>query len=343
MTFDILTGPPDQPTNDAWKNFLTRADFPCHYVTPAFFTEPQFRTRHPFAVLIRDGSSVVAVATGLMDGRTAQCGLQSRPQLSFDPTADRAEIARTLSQALVHVHEHAACVHIVSWSPLPLLQANAFREHVFSGDAGIVLLDLKRGPDALFREFAKGRRANIRKAMRHDIEIIDDGSDADLESYYAIYLGWCQTKQQPPLPYPLFHETVRLRANRRLFLAKHKGIVIAGATVRFCPSGVMEYSANASLKEYQPLCPNDLLHWRIIEWACAEGLRTYSLGGAHFFLRRFGGTLVNTYQYRLDRTFGKRIEMRERLLAVARWSWKHLPVNLKTRIKPEADLGAAAD
>jgi hypothetical protein len=234
-------------------------------------------------------------------------------------------------------------VQIVSWSPLPMLQADGFREQVFSGEAGIVLLDLKRGPETLLREFSKGRRTNIRKAMRLGIEVTDQVNDADLESYYAIYLGWCQTKQQPSLPYEVFRETVRLRANRRLFLAKYNGVVIAGATIRFCPGGVMEYSANSSIKEYQPLCPNDLLHWRIIEWACAEGLKAYSLGGAHFFLRRFGGTLVNTYQYQLDRTFGKRIEMRERLMAAARWSWKQLPGTLKTRIKPGADAGTAAE
>jgi hypothetical protein len=178
--------------------------------------------------------------------------------------------------------------------------------------------------------------------MRRGIEVSDQFSDADLESYYAIYVNWCQTKQQPSHPYDVFRETVRLRANRRLFLAKYNGVVIAGATVRFSPGGVMEYAANSSLKEHQPLRPNDLLHWRMIEWACAEGLRTYSLGGAHLFLRRFGGTLVNTYQYRLDLTFGKRIEMRERLLAAARWSWQRLPANLKTRIRPEGE-GAAAD
>ena len=47
----------------------------------------------------------------------------------------------------------------------------------------------------------------------------------------------------------------------------------------------------------------DLLHWRAIEWACAEGMNKYSLGGAHPFLRKFGGEIVPTTRCRLDLSF----------------------------------------
>jgi hypothetical protein len=343
MTFDVVTAPPAPAVEAAWREFLARADYACHYVTPALLAEPQFRHRRPFAVLIRERSSVVAVATGLVDGRTVQCGLQSRPQIAIDPSADQAAIGRTLAQALIQAHDDAAAVQIVSWSPLQALHGHEYREQVFTGERGIVVLDLERGVDALVRDFWKGRRTNIKKAIRVGVEVTGDPDDADLASYFAIYLEWCRTKQQPALSFEVFRESVQLRANRRLFLAKYNGVVIAGATIRFCPGGVMEYSANSSIKEHQHLRPNDILHLRIIEWGCAEGIKRYALGGAHLFLRQFGGTIVNTYQYRLDRTLGKRIEMRERLVAAARWSWKRLPDPIRTRIKQGADLGAASE
>src|SRR5207245_10805338 len=44
----------------------------------------------------------------------------------------------------------------------------------------------------------------------------------------------------------------------------------------------------------------DLLQWRAIEWGCAEGMTKYSLGGAHAFLRKFGGKVLPTTRCRLD-------------------------------------------
>src|SRR5262249_28676300 len=70
--------------------------------------------------------------------------------------------------------------------------------------------------------------------------------------------------------------------------------------IRFSPRGIMEYAANSSLESSLRLRPNDLLHWRAIEWGCTEGMTRYNLGGAHLFLRKFGGELVPTIRYRLD-------------------------------------------
>jgi hypothetical protein len=68
----------------------------------------------------------------------------------------------------------------------------------------------------------------------------------------------------------------------------------------------MEYAANHSLESALPLRPNDLLQWRAIEWGCAEGMTKYSLGGTHFFLRKFGGTVLPTMRCRLDLSMFRR-------------------------------------
>ena len=323
MTYEILTSEPAGPIAEAWRDFLARADFPCHYASPAFFREPQFRMRDPFAVLIRDGARVTAVAAGIVDERIVRCGLQSRPQLAIDPEADRGAVARALAEALGDIPGRG--VEVIAWSRIPELMLAGYREQVHEGEGGIVLLDLRRGAESLFRDFSESRRTNIRKAMRRGIEVVQASSDADVEEYYPIYAEWSRLKGYEPTPYPLFRDTVQTRTNRRLFLARYQGKTIAGVSVRFWPGGVIEFAANSSLKADQSLRPNDLLHWRIIEWACAEGLTTYSLGGAHLFLRRFGGTIIDTYEYRLDRTFGKRREWRDRLMSAARASWKRLP------------------
>jgi len=76
--------------------------------------------------------------------------------------------------------------------------------------------------------------------------------------------------------------------------------------LRFCPDGVAEHAANSSLQSALYLRPNDLLHWRAIEWACANGLTKYSLGGASLFLRKFRGQVATTTRHRLDLSLFRR-------------------------------------
>ena len=105
--------------------------------------------------------------------------------------------------------------------------------------------------------------------------------------------------------------------------------IVAGITLRFTPGGIIEYAANCSIKEDQKLKPNDVLHWRVIEWACKEGFTLYSLGGAHLFLRKFGGALLTTYRYRLDRTLLRRHELKEKVIDSSLKSYQLLPAPVK--------------
>src|SRR5262249_6498372 len=87
---------------------------------------------------------------------------------------------------------------------------------------------------------------------------------------------------------------------------RHKGKIIAGVVIRFAPCGIMEYAANSSLEGALRLRPNDLLHWRAIEWGCRMGMIKYSLGGTHLFLRKLGGEITPTIRCRLDRSLLRR-------------------------------------
>jgi CelD/BcsL family acetyltransferase involved in cellulose biosynthesis len=92
----------------------------------------------------------------------------------------------------------------------------------------------------------------------------------------------------------------------------------------------MEYAANSSLQSALHVRPNDLLHWRAIEWGCAEGLTKYSLGGAHPFLRKFGGEVVTTTRCRLDRSIFRGYTVRDWLADTAGRARPFIPDRLTT-------------
>jgi lipid II:glycine glycyltransferase (peptidoglycan interpeptide bridge formation enzyme) len=190
-------------------------------------------------------------------------------------------------------------ITITTWSVVPGFTQAGLEERKVDA---IMTLDLTRGPDALFKQFNKGRRSDITFASRNGVDVREAASEEDFKAYYDIYSGWCRRKQIEPLSYDVMRNAMSLRSNRRLFMAFHESKAIAGSVVRFAPSGVAEYSANNSLESALPLRPNSLLNWVAIQWACAEGLRTYSMGGSHPFLRHFGGLEIPIYRYRIDRT-----------------------------------------
>jgi CelD/BcsL family acetyltransferase involved in cellulose biosynthesis len=103
--------------------------------------------------------------------------------------------------------------------------------------------------------------------------------------------------------------------------------------IRFCPGGVVEYANNCSLDEFMKLSPNDLLFWRTIEWACQHGFKRYTMGGAHPFLRKWGGTVVPVGRDRLDRTIFRRYDMKENLADEARKLLRRMPPSWKERMR----------
>ena len=329
ITWTILHGYPDNDVEKSWSEFLTEADFAAHYVSPEYFREPFVRNKRPFVILAWQGDRVVAVLSGIHEGHKVLCGLRSRPQICFDKTVDLESAASALVHALANEAGSEKLITFYSWVPL-----NSLTKHGYRGqqEEGIVMLDLTRGPDEVFRQFTGTRRTNIRNAIKRGVEVVIAGTRDEFKTYYEIYTDWCQRKKIAPFSFEVVEETLRL-PNRRLFLAHYEGKAIAAEIIRLYPGSMIEGAANSSLVEYLNLKPNDLLMWRVIEWACREGYKRFSLGGAHGFLRLLGGSIVPVYRYRIDQTWLRRYDLKEAFEKSGRNMFDVLPTSFKTRVR----------
>lgn len=335
MNFKILDQFPGPEMERAWREFLTRVEVPSHYDSPEYFLDPLRQGTRPFAVLaVDDGSQVRGVLTGFHLNREVISGLASRPQICVDGVETEAALD-SLAQGLLTEATRADLVHVYTWSSLELFPFSriGFRRRQLMGS---VVLDLTRGADAIFKDFPKDRRRNIRYAEKHGVEVREAATAQDIRDAHAVYSAWrgTQRKQvQGQWNFESFEKTMSLRNNRRLFLATVEGKVVAINIFRFFPGGLFESAANSSLDEFMHLKPNDLLQWRGIEWACGQGLRRHSLGGAHEFLRRFGGTVVPTLRYRLDRTLFRRHDLKDSLGATARSLLRTAPPGVERTVR----------
>jgi hypothetical protein len=318
MTFSVIHEFPPPDLELAWRELLNQVNVPSHYTAPEFFREPYFGGKRAFAILALDGETVTAVLTGFHEGNTVTCGLPTRPQIQIRPDSDSAAALDALARGLEQESRDAKLVSIYSWDWLPLepILRHGYRSRSTDGNP---VLNLKLGADALLKQCDGKRRNCIRYAMKHGVEVFPAETLEDFAAFYQIYAGWCASKKTTCYPYTTEELAFRSTSgNRRLFLARHSGKIIAGSVFRFFPGGLVEYSRNSSLPEYQSLKPNDILVWRAIEWACGEGFSLLSMGGSHRFLREFGGERIPIRRYRKDRTLLRRHDRREELIDVGR-------------------------
>jgi len=324
--------PPD--LERAWREFLSRVDIPSHYESPEYFLDPLRQGAGLFAVLALEDDQVRGVLTGFHLGKEVRSGLGSRPQICVDGTNTAATL-ETLAQGLLAESRDADLVSVYTWSALELgpFAAHGSRRRQLQGS---VVLDLTMGADALFKQFSKDRRRNIRYSEKQGVEVREATTDQDIVDAHRVYSAWRGTDRKEVhgnWSFESFEKTMRIRSNRRLFLATFEGQVIAINIFRFFPGGLFESAANSSLDGFMNLKPNDLLQWRGIQWACAQGLRRHSLGGTHEFLVRFGGTVVPTLRYRLDRTLFRRHDLKEDLGSKARSLLRSAPSGVDQTVR----------
>jgi hypothetical protein len=329
-SYDILDRRPADLIEARWRACLADADFPTHYTAPEYFLEPAFRNKGPFAILSLSGDEVTAVLTGTNDGAYVQSGLSVRPQIVFSRRADRVRAMTNLVDGLLVEAASAKLLDLFVWSDIATPVGPRFRKKQYEG---VAMLDLSRGPDALFRKFSENKRRNIKRAIKYGVSVEPASDPAKVSAYYPVFVEWSRRKGLPTPAEDEFHQTMALRNNRLLLLARYEGKIIAGIVIRFFPHGMMEYAANSSLQNALHLRPNDLLHWRAIEWGCREGMTHYSLGGAHLFLRKFGGEILPTTRHRLDLSISRRFAIGDWIADRAEQARPLIPGRLATAVR----------
>src|SRR6201987_4050966 len=180
-SYRLLHRQPRGVIEELWRACLADADFPTHYTAPEYFLEPGFRNKGPFAILSLRGDDVTAVLTGTNDGAYVQSGLSVRPQIVFSRRADRVRAMTNLVDALLVEATSAKLLDLFVWSDIATLVDPRFRKKQYEG---VAMLDLPRGPDALFRKFSENKRRNIKRAIKYGVSAEPASDPAKVSAYY---------------------------------------------------------------------------------------------------------------------------------------------------------------
>jgi hypothetical protein len=141
-------------------------------------------------------------------------------------------------------------------------------------------INLENGVEELWRNIAHNKRRNINKAAKKGVEVVQSHDIDDLHTFYSMVED--TKKRQGISSYPLswFEAVWKLYEPEELskvFLARWKGKAVSGVFVVIHGRTVYALAAG-SFTEGWKARPNDMMHWKVMEWACQNGYSKYHMG-----------------------------------------------------------------
>ena len=162
---------------------------------------------------------------------------------------------------------------------------------------------LNKEPELLKRSFHRSSvREGIARAERSNLKLRVGENNADLRSFYRLFLMTRKRLGLPPQPFGFIRtlwERLSPSGKLNVLLAEHDSVAIAGMILlKFKNRVSVEYSV--SDKSYRRFCPNQFLFWEAIKSAYYEGFEVFDFGrtspdnhGLMDFKRHWGTTVVD--------------------------------------------------
>ena len=144
-----------------------------------------------------------------------------------------------------------------------------------------IAMDLSSS-ELIWANLTSKNRNMIRKAQKAGVVIYNGRYPEIYDKFHQIYNGTMDKDGAEPYYYfeDTFYESILndLSAEGQVFYAVFNGKVIA-ASIMLATNGSLNYHLSGSIKEYQNLAPSNLLLYEAALWGCANGCKTFHLGG----------------------------------------------------------------
>lgn len=144
-----------------------------------------------------------------------------------------------------------------------------------------LFLDLTKSEEDLLADMHHKARYNIRLAGRKKVTIRQSTDLVDVDKFYTLMKATTERDQFSAHPLEYYRKQVAVLGQNdlvKLFLAEHKGEVIAVAIVSFYADRAV-YLHGASSYEHRKLMAPYSLQWEAIREARQRGLKYYDFGG----------------------------------------------------------------
>jgi FemAB-related protein (PEP-CTERM system-associated) len=195
--------------------------------------------------------------------------------------------------------------------------------------------------DAAWQDLSGTIRNRVRKAEKSGLSAVLGGAEL-LEEFYPIFASNMRNLGTPVYAKRFFDEVcAAFPQHTRVAVVRHDARPVA-ACVTYTFRRTLQVPWIASLKEYRPMAPNNLLYWRVTQWAVETGCGTFDFGRSSpddtvcEYKRRWGAVAEPLcWEYQLhSRQDVPDQGPRNPKFRLAIEGWKRLPLRVTTILGP---------
>ena len=149
-----------------------------------------------------------------------------------------------------------------------------------AGKLNEYVVNLEKGAEELWKSVAHNKRRNIKKALKEGVEVVQSRNHEDLLTFYSMLEASAERGGFSSYPLPWFEAVWKVYQPEKLskvFLASLEGKSVSGVFVVIHGKTVYALAAG-SFSEGWKVRPNDIMHWKVMEWACRNGYSKYHMG-----------------------------------------------------------------
>ncbi|MGE0405715.1 MAG: FemAB family XrtA/PEP-CTERM system-associated protein [Candidatus Korobacteraceae bacterium] len=157
-----------------------------------------------------------------------------------------------------------------------------------------VVREVQPDTEAMFRSFDPKLRADIRKALKWELQSEVGGPEL-LQEFYRIFTENMRDLGTPPYSRSFFDEIYRVFPDTTyITVVRHQGTAIASSFL-IAHGDTVEAGWSSSLRKYLAMKPNMALYWQNLRLAGERGYRLFDFGrstvgsGTHRFKMQWGG------------------------------------------------------
>lgn len=200
------------------------------------------------------------------------------------------------------------------------------------------ILDLSIGIDRLWIEkLDKKTRNQVRKGLNQNIDV-KFGHYELLKDYYLV-ISNCWRDLGTPTHSFEFHKSILhgFKSDCKIIVIYYKNKPVSAALL-IIQENTIHHPFAGTIKKYNSMSLNNVLYWKIIEFACEKKLKYWDMGrspkqsgGAKYKLS-WGAEEKQLYYYYLTDSKSKIPNYSKKLIKIATYIWKFIPLILANKL-----------
>ena len=330
----------DRPMREASAAYVENHPDASAYHAPVWLDVIHRAFGHETRYLVAESGGVICGVLPLVFFKSAMFGrfTVSVPFVNYggvladDDKAGRALLDRAIEETRRSGGSHLELRH----SGDQMFSSLAARRHKVAME-----LTLAATADEQWTALDRKLRNQVRKAEKSGL-IAQEGGPELLNEFYQVFARNMRDLGTPVYGIGFFREVLSALPNcSRVLCVRHEGRVIAASIVHWGGRRI-EVPWASALREFNPLCPNVLLYWSMIQLAIGRRCATFDFGrstpneGTFQFKKQWGAVarpLVWEYWTAPGRSIPDMNPANPKFDLAVR-AWQRLPVSVATALGP---------